>query len=358
LRRIVAILALLAAVAVAALAQDAGDGGDDNGFILNFLQERISAPGRQIRLHDVSGALSSRARVGSITIADDRGVWLRLNGVEIDWTRRSLLLGRVNVNRFAIEEIDVLRRPEPHQPALADRLPKVEAQPFSLPELPVSVRVAALDLPRIVLGEPVLGEAATLAATGSADLARGALQAGLEVRRLDAAAGSLDLALDFSNATRALDIDLRLQEPAGGVVATLLDIEDRGQALLRRNRARLDVLALAAPKDAEAALCATVHDTRIFGGTVGTAYHDILRLAGCRDVAADRFRGWPTWTMEDLYALDPAIIVMGEGGAAALRRLPGAEHLRGRIIELPRDAFDDPGLGMLDAAELLRANLR
>lgn len=227
MRRIVAILALLAAVAVAALAQDAGDGGDDNGFILNFLQERISAPGRQIRLHDVSGALSSRARVGSITIADDRGVWLRLNGVEIDWTRRSLLLGRVNVNRFAIEEIDVLRRPEPHQPALADRLPKVEAQPFSLPELPVSVRVAALDLPRIVLGEPVLGEAATLAATGSADLARGALQAGLEVRRLDAAAGSLDLALDFSNATRALDIDLRLQEPAGGVVATLLDIEDR-----------------------------------------------------------------------------------------------------------------------------------
>lgn len=141
-------------------------------------------------------------------------------------------------------------------------------------------------------------------------------------------------------------------------LATLLDIEDRGQALLRRNRARLDVLALAAPKDAEAALCATVHDTRIFGGTVGTAYHDILRLAGCRDVAADRFRGWPTWTMEDLYALDPAIIVMGEGGAAALRRLPGAEHLRGRIIELPRDAFDDPGLGMLDAAELLRANLR
>ena len=234
LRRILAILGLAVLLGVAALAQDPGgaDPADDNGFVINFLQNTISAPGRQIRLNGVTGALSSRARIASLSIADDDGVWLRLDGVEIDWSRLALLRGRVSINRLAIERIEFLRRPVPHVPKLGERLPKVAARPFALPELPVSVQVAALELPRIDIAAPVLGQAAQLGATGAADLARGALTASLDVRRLDAP-GALTLALDFSNATRALDIDLNLQEPQGGVIATLLDIEDRPAIDLR-----------------------------------------------------------------------------------------------------------------------------
>ncbi len=229
MRRRTASLAVVAVVAVAAVAvaQDSQDTADDNGFIINFLQERISAPGRVIRVSGVEGALSSQARIGSLTIADDQGVWLELTGVEIDWTRRSLLLGRVNINRLAVEEVDVRRRPVPHEPTLAERLPEPEATPFSLPELPVSVQVQELALEEILLGEPLVGQEARLSATGSADLARGELDAELAVNRLDAAGGTLALDFAFSNSTRELALDLQLQEPQGGVVATLLDIEDR-----------------------------------------------------------------------------------------------------------------------------------
>jgi len=228
LRRVAALIGLILALGMAALAQDTSPGEtSDNGFIIDFLQNRISAPGRQIRVHGVTGALSSRARIGEVTIADETGIWLRLVGVEMDWSRSQLLLGRVAVNRLAVERIDMLRRPVPPRRRLADRLPKVEAQPFRLPELPVSVRIAALDLPSIVLAEPVLGQAATLAVAGSADLARGELDATLDARRLDGVGGALGLSLDFSNATRALSLDLTLQEPENGVVATLLDIEGR-----------------------------------------------------------------------------------------------------------------------------------
>ena len=61
--------------------------------------------------------------------------------------------------------------------------------------------------------------------TGSLDLARGALDTALDVTRLDAPGGHLTLKAAFSNATRQLDLDLGLQEPKGGVVATLLRIE-------------------------------------------------------------------------------------------------------------------------------------
>ncbi len=234
MKRIAALLGLIFVLGVAALAQDlaSDEAEDDNGFIINFLQNTISAPGRQIRLHGVTGALSSQARIAALTIADDEGVWLRLEDIEIDWSRLALLRGRVSINRLAVEKIDFERRPVPHAPKLGERLPPVAAKPFALPELPVSVQVAALELPNVTLAAPVLGQAASLAATGAADLARGALQATLDVRRLDAG-GALELALDFSNATRAIDLTLNLQEPAGGVVATALDIEGRPAIDLR-----------------------------------------------------------------------------------------------------------------------------
>nr|MBA3325073.1 translocation/assembly module TamB [Paracoccaceae bacterium] len=229
LRRVAALLGVLILLGMAALAQDpgGGDGPDDNGFIIDFLQNRISAPGRQIRLEGVSGALSSRARIAGLTVSDERGVWLRLEGVEIDWSRRQLLLRRVSINRLAVERIVFLRRPVAPERGLADRLPQIEAQPFSLPELPVSLRIAALELPRIELEPAALGQAATLSATGAADLARGELEASLAVRRIDGPGGELDLAVDFSNATGELALDIDLEEPQGGVVATLLDIENR-----------------------------------------------------------------------------------------------------------------------------------
>ena len=70
----------------------------DNGFLLNLLQNKLSAPGRQIRLSGVSGALSSQARIARITISDDKGPWLQVDNAELDWNRLALLRGRVDVD--------------------------------------------------------------------------------------------------------------------------------------------------------------------------------------------------------------------------------------------------------------------
>ena len=118
-------------VAITALAQDVSQEGD-NGFLLNLLETRLSAPGRQIRLSGVSGALSSQARIQRVTISDARGAWLEIDNVELDWSRLALLRGRVAVNRLSASRIAWLRRAEiPPQPAAACR--QAEAKPFQLP---------------------------------------------------------------------------------------------------------------------------------------------------------------------------------------------------------------------------------
>ncbi len=72
MRRLLALLAVLTLLGVGALAQ--GEPGDeDNGFLINLIQERLSAPGRRIALGGVSGALTSQARIEEITLSDDQG---------------------------------------------------------------------------------------------------------------------------------------------------------------------------------------------------------------------------------------------------------------------------------------------
>ncbi len=227
MKRLAAILLGLALlVGLGALAQDAvEDSASDNGFLLNFIEGRLSAPGRQIRLSGVTGALSSQARVQRITISDDRGAWLVIDNAELDWSRLALLRGRVNINRLSARGITWLRRGE--TPPAPRALPTAEAQPFSLPELPVSINLAELSLPSVRFEEPVFGQAAELSVTGSMNLASGTLATDLAVRRRDDPGGALTLKAGFSNATRQLDVDLDLHEPQGGVVATLLKIEGK-----------------------------------------------------------------------------------------------------------------------------------
>ncbi|MFO1210828.1 MAG: hypothetical protein U1E40_16690, partial [Amaricoccus sp.] len=225
MRRFAALFALLVLVAIGALAQDqaAPDADSDNGFLLNLLQNKLSAPGRQIRLSGVSGALSSQARIARITISDDKGPWLQVDNAELDWNRLALLRGRVDVTRLAAGRIAWLRRAETPPPTHA--LPTAEAQPFSLPELPVSIQVQALAIQSLSFAPEIFGQAAEFSVSGNLSLAGGALDSALDVKRLDGPGGELALKAAFSNQTRKLDVNLALQEPKGGVVATLLRIE-------------------------------------------------------------------------------------------------------------------------------------
>lgn len=195
----------------------------DNGFILNFIEERISGPGRRISLSGVEGALSSQARIAGITVSDDQGPWLRIENVVLDWNRLALLRRQVTINELSFGSIDFLRKPIPVESA-----PEPEAassEPFSLPDLPVSVRVDKLLAERVSIDESVIGEAVAFNLEGHASLADGALESGLDVRRLDEPGGTLSLDADFSNENREIALDLDVQEPAGGLISTLANIE-------------------------------------------------------------------------------------------------------------------------------------
>lgn len=204
---------------------------DDRGFLQGLLEDSLSDAGRVVRIEGFSGALSSRATIEQLTIADDDGVWLILRGAALQWNRGQLVRGRVEIAEITAEEMLLPRAPVTTGPGGA---PKPEATPFTLPQLPVSLELGQVRVGRLVVGAPILGQEAAFTVQGAASLIDGAGQADLAVRRIgQAPAGEITFAGSFSNTSRVLSLDLRAEEAAGGLAATLLGLPETPAAQLR-----------------------------------------------------------------------------------------------------------------------------
>ncbi len=195
----------------------------DRGFIQGLLEGALSGPGREVRIEGFAGALSSRATIERITVADRNGVWLTISDVAMVWTRSALLRGEIEIDEISVGLVELPRPPLPAE----GELPAPEASgSFSLPDLPVAIRIAQMQVARVDLGPPVLGEAAALSINGSAALAGGSASAQISVNRLDAG-GEVNLNASYDDDTTNILLDLQVQEPEGGLAVNLLGIPDR-----------------------------------------------------------------------------------------------------------------------------------
>ena len=240
------ILALLLALLLAlpAAAQDIDDDDGGRGYLAGLIEDALSGAGREVRIFGFEGALSSSASLERLEVADEEGTWLTIRDARLDWSRRALLRGRLEVEELVAGEI-VVERPPVSEPAPPD----AAASEFRIPELPVAVNVGRLAAERVVLGEPFLGERVTLTVEGRAALEDGALDAAVTARRLDGTPGQFALALGYAPEDAVLSVDLSLNEEAGGIAATLLDLPGapsvsllvEGQGPVDDFRARVDL---------------------------------------------------------------------------------------------------------------------
>ncbi|WP_254451516.1 translocation/assembly module TamB domain-containing protein [Ruegeria sp. HKCCA5763] len=205
---------------VAGLAQE-----DEGGSMIErFLQDTLSGDDQNVTVSGLQGALSSRATIDEITVADDEGVWLTIKDAVLDWNRLALIRGRFSVNALTAQEIDIARTPGTTTKDTPP--PAAETQAFQLPELPVAIEIGEISISELSLGEPLIGVAAELAVNGNLSLADGTLDTNLDITRLDRAGDEIKLSAGFQNADSQIDLDLQVTEAAGGLISTALNIPD------------------------------------------------------------------------------------------------------------------------------------
>lgn len=214
------ILSVLLSLALPGIGQAQHD--DDRSRIVRFLESQLSDGARTVSIRGFRGALSSTAEMDLLTIADDRGIWLTLENAQLTWSRSALLRGALQIDSLSAERLDVARLPD--SPDTGVDLPPAEAQPFSLPDLPVSITIDEVAIGQVTLGEDILGIPVALSIAGSAQLSGGDGAASLSLERLDGPRGVFDLDASYGNTTRNLDLALLVEEDPGGIAATVLGL--------------------------------------------------------------------------------------------------------------------------------------
>jgi len=147
-------------------------------------------------------------------------------------------------------------------------------------------------------------------------------------------------------------------------LAALLGHPERGAALAVQLKGDLDAIASDIPAaQRKRGLYATVVGNRIYGGTTGSSYHDVLSHAGVIDIAADEYERWPNYSVEQLLQLDPPLIVTATGigeqlcAMSALDNLQACAQGRQGIVEIDGQLLASGALGIVDAARAVRSKI-
>ena len=216
-KRILICAAIIVALLVSAAAAFAFLVATESGLRLAAAAaSRIGAG--SIAIEGVSGRLADSVMVERLSISDDEGVWLRIDGVRLDWSPTALLQRRLEVDVLSAERLVVERRPAETQADTGQD--QGQAWP-----LPVDVVLRKLDLPAIQLSEPVAGIPVGLAAAGSLTVPRSGrdMDVALTVRRTDQP-GMADLRLRHDATSGLFDVQVDASAPAGGVIVRLLEV--------------------------------------------------------------------------------------------------------------------------------------
>lgn len=204
-------------------------GSDGSTYLSEIVSRTLSSPGNRVTIGRVDGALSSNIVLHNLTMADKDGVWLKLDRAELVWNRAALFGRRLSVEKLDIGQLDILRRPIVERSALHEELngeDNSEAARGRLPELPVKIVVRDFTLQAARLDQSVLGIAAVLEAKGFAELGNPAegLRLSLDLWRQDAP-GNIALKLAYIPTMQNLSLDIKHEEPEGGLVARLMRLE-------------------------------------------------------------------------------------------------------------------------------------
>lgn len=195
------------------------------------VQDLTAGTDNEIRITGLSGSLPFAPRIGRLTVADQKGIWLEIDRARLELAWTELFAARIHVKELGAERVAVLRTP-------VSTAPEPPPEPFALPDptsLPSSIPALSVDrlqVDRIELAEPVLGQAAVLTLTGAiAADDQSTIDTRLDLRRVDQPDLSLTLASVVDLAARRLSIDLAGSE-TGGLVAKLAGLPQAGDLKL------------------------------------------------------------------------------------------------------------------------------
>ncbi|HEX8554501.1 MAG TPA: hypothetical protein VF695_07325, partial [Sphingomonas sp.] len=175
-----------------------------------------TATGLNIKVGRIDGSLYGRMVLSDLRVSDPTGVFLDSPRLSVDWRPFAFIRNHVDVRSLEAGAITLRRRP------VLKPVPEDPNAPL-LPDLDIDVN--RLKIGRFIIAAPVTGQTHILSLDGNVHIAdrRAQLAANAVALRGRGVAGGdrLRLVLDAVPGENKLDLDVKLQAPVGGLVATM-----------------------------------------------------------------------------------------------------------------------------------------
>lgn len=191
-------------------------------WIARNIATALSLPGESvISIGRLEGVVPDAIRLVDVSASDSAGSWLNAEKITLDWRPLDLFVGTFRVSALKIEDLEVRRLP----PFTTART--VASDQVGFDYLPFDTVVERLSIEDVALGPEVLGVPAKFRIAGVA-AAEGAdrLLLSITFERTDGIVGSAAVKGLYNLSDRRLTLDSYVDEPAGGLIARLLEIPE------------------------------------------------------------------------------------------------------------------------------------
>lgn len=176
--------------------------------------------GMRINVREIRGSLFGGMSLIGFTVSDTKGVFLRSPEVKIDWQPTAYLKNHIDVRSLTAETVVLLRLPE--------FKPSTEEGPL-LPDIDIDIGRMRID--RFIAEPPVASERRIARLSGLAHIADQRAQVTLNGTTIAVQGGGaggdrLAVKLDAMPERNRFDIDVKIDAPAGGVLAAMAGVKD------------------------------------------------------------------------------------------------------------------------------------
>ena len=185
-------------------------------FLVNTINGYTLASGLNVKVGRIDGSIYGAMVLRDVRVRDTKGVFLTSPAIAVDWRPFAFVNNHADVRSASAALITMMRTP----------VLKATPSDPNAPTLPsIDIDVGRLKIDRFVVQKAVTGQTHIIGIDGVAHIADRRAQVTANVAALAGAgvAGGdrLALKLDAVPDDNKLDIDAKLNAPAGGVVATL-----------------------------------------------------------------------------------------------------------------------------------------
>ncbi|MES2059019.1 MAG: hypothetical protein V4564_23970, partial [Pseudomonadota bacterium] len=183
-------------------------------LVANFLGGYTTESGLNIKVGRIDGSIYGAMILTDVRVSDPKGIFLTSPRIDVDWRPFAFAGNHVDVRSATTRLVTVQRSPElkpgdPNAPLLPD----------------LAIDIGRLKIDRLVLAKAVSGATHIVSIDGVAHIADARAQVTANAVALTgqgiAGGDRLALKLDAAPAQNKLDLDAKVQAPAGGLVASM-----------------------------------------------------------------------------------------------------------------------------------------